>query len=203
VAGFSRTLRARLKDFTRSAERLHAVRLKADTTYRSNPATQPGERPRAGRPSRVRASDTHRDDVAGRRPARDWPSRPDKRRAGDSTAARLVETSAATSATRRNRPESAAARRGDRLRSSEHPSADTGGCPIGVSTACRRAARNVNSSGPWCKSIVAPRTARRPDGKARRLRISGIFEGGATQPAGMHRRSNADGVAPRAARARG
>src|SRR5689334_16521225 len=42
----------------------------------------------------------------------------------------------------------------------------------------------------------APRTARRPNGKARRPRISGIFERGAT-PAGMHRRSNADGVAPR------
>src|SRR5262249_54117073 len=45
----------------------------------------------------------------------------------------------------------------------------------------------------------APRTARRPHGKARRPRISGIFEGGATPPPGMHRRSNADGVAPRAA----
>src|SRR3989442_15977675 len=29
----------------------------------------------------------------------------------------------------------------------------------------------------WCKSGVAPRQARRPGGKARRLRISGIFEG--------------------------
>src|SRR5439155_20941518 len=37
---------------------------------------------------------------------------------------------------------------------------------------------------------VAPRPARRPDGKARRLRISGIFEGGATQPDGMQRRPN-------------
>ena len=35
------------------------------------------------------------------------------------------------------------------------------------------------------------RTARRLDGKARRPRISGIFERGATQPARMHRRSNA------------
>src|SRR6266540_2920691 len=52
----------------------------------------------------------------------------------------------------------------------------------------------------WCNSIVAPRTARHPAGKARRLRISGIFDGGATQSAGMHRRSNADGVAPRAAK---
>ena len=48
---------------------------------------------------------------------------------------------------------------------------------------------------------VAPRPARRPDGKARRLRISGIFEGGATQPAGMHRRPNAAGLSPRAVRA--
>ena len=31
----------------------------------------------------------------------------------------------------------------------------------------------------------APRAARRPDGKARRLKISGIFEGGATPPAGI------------------
>src|SRR6185503_2384404 len=53
---------------------------------------------------------------------------------------------------------------------------------------------------PGCKSIVAPKTARRPAGTARRPRISGIFEGGATQPAGMHRRSNAAGLAPRAAR---
>ena len=45
---------------------------------------------------------------------------------------------------------------------------------------------------------VALRPARRPDGKARRLRISGIFEGGATQPAGMHRRPNAAGLSPRA-----
>src|SRR5947209_3669020 len=58
------------------------------------------------------------------------------------------------------------------------------------------------SSSPWRKSIVAPRTARRPADKARRPRISGIFEEGATPPAGMHRRSNADGVAPRAATAR-
>ena len=43
--------------------------------------------------------------------------------------------------------------------------------------------------------------ARRPDGKARRPSIPGVCEGGATQSAGMHRRSNADGVAPRAARA--
>ena len=41
----------------------------------------------------------------------------------------------------------------------------------------------------------------RPAGKARRVRISGIFERGATQPDGMHRRSNAAGLAPRAATA--
>src|ERR1700731_4845117 len=38
----------------------------------------------------------------------------------------------------------------------------------------------------------------RPAGKARGPRIPGGFEGGATQPGGMQRRSNADGVAPRA-----
>src|SRR5687767_11643195 len=38
---------------------------------------------------------------------------------------------------------------------------------------------------------VAPRAARRPAGKARRPRISGIFEGRATPPAGMHRGPNA------------
>ena len=37
----------------------------------------------------------------------------------------------------------------------------------------------------------ASRAARRPDGKARQPRILSIFEGGATQPAGMHRRPNA------------
>src|SRR5688572_10762465 len=55
-------------------------------------------------------------------------------------------------------------------------------------------------SSPWCKSRVAPRPAMRPDGKARRPRIPGVFEGGATPPAGMQRRSNAAGLAPRAAR---
>ena len=64
--------------------------------------------------------------------------------------------------------------------------------------AIQAANENLTLNSPWCNSIVAPRTARRPAGKARRPRISGIFEGGATQPAGMHRRSNADGVAPRA-----
>jgi hypothetical protein len=40
----------------------------------------------------------------------------------------------------------------------------------------------------------------RPDGKARRVRISGIFERGATQPGGMQRRPNAAGLSPRAVR---
>jgi hypothetical protein len=38
----------------------------------------------------------------------------------------------------------------------------------------------------------------RPGGKARRPSIPGVCEEGATQPDGMQRRSNADGVAPRA-----
>src|SRR5439155_15346242 len=42
----------------------------------------------------------------------------------------------------------------------------------------------------------------RPDGKARRARIPGVFERGATQPAGMQRRPNAAGVSPRAAKQR-
>src|SRR5206468_6781523 len=46
----------------------------------------------------------------------------------------------------------------------------------------------------------APRRARRPAGKARRPRIPGVFEGGATQPAGMRRPANAAGRLPRAAR---
>src|SRR5713101_9921307 len=55
-------------------------------------------------------------------------------------------------------------------------------------------------------TLGTPGKARRPRTgapAARGLRggvaISGIFEGGATQPDGMQRRSNADGVAPRAA----
>jgi len=68
----------------------------------------------------------------------------------------------------------------------------------------------VNS--PWCNSVVAPRAALRPAGKARRPSIPGVFEGGATPPGpgsptrqprwgggGMQRRSHADGLAPRAA----
>lgn len=38
---------------------------------------------------------------------------------------------------------------------------------------------------------AAPRAVRRPAGQARRLRIPAVFEGGATPPAGMHRRPNA------------
>jgi hypothetical protein len=48
------------------------------------------------------------------------------------------------------------------------------------------------------KSGVAPRRARRPAGKARRPRIPGVFERGATQPPGMHRPSNAVRLSPRA-----
>src|SRR6266851_2540020 len=70
---------------------------------------------------------------------------------------------------------------------------------IETAQANSRTPRIARASSPWCKSIVAPRAAIRPAGKARRPRISGIFEGGATQPDGMERRSNADGVAPRAA----
>jgi 3-hydroxyisobutyrate dehydrogenase-like beta-hydroxyacid dehydrogenase len=58
------------------------------------------------------------------------------------------------------------------------------------------AAYDLNS--PWWKSGVAPRRARHPAGKARRLRIWPIFDGGATQPAGMHRPSNAVRLPPRA-----
>src|SRR5271169_1888899 len=42
----------------------------------------------------------------------------------------------------------------------------------------------------------------RPAGKARRVRIPGVFERGATQPDGMQRRPNAAGLSPRAAGAR-
>ena len=76
-----------------------------------------------------------------------------------------------------------------------------------------RPLRAPGLSSPWCHSGVAPRAAMRPvdhpsaaaalgtpAGKARRLRVSGIFEGGATQPDGMQRRPTAAGVAPRAAR---
>src|SRR5213594_516322 len=84
-------------------------------------------------------------------------------------------------------------------------------------------------SSPWGNSIVAPRAAMRPSGKARRPRtgapaarglrggvaIPGVFEGGATPPApgpptrqprwggvGMHRSSNAARLSPRAVRVR-
>jgi len=52
---------------------------------------------------------------------------------------------------------------------------------------------------PWCKCVVAPRPVMRRAGKARDARIWPIFERRATQPGGMQRRSNADGLAPRAA----
>ena len=55
------------------------------------------------------------------------------------------------------------------------------------------------ASSPWWKSRVAPRRARRPAGKARRWKIPGVFDGGATPPGGMHRSSNAAGLPPRAA----
>src|SRR5688572_14017936 len=55
------------------------------------------------------------------------------------------------------------------------------------------------TSSRWCQSRVAPRPTMRPDGKARRPRIPSVFEGGATPPVGMQRRSNAAGLAPRAA----
>src|SRR5436309_1642911 len=44
-----------------------------------------------------------------------------------------------------------------------------------------------------------PRWGPRPAGKARRPRIPGVFERGATQPAGMHRSTNAARLSPRAA----
>jgi hypothetical protein len=53
---------------------------------------------------------------------------------------------------------------------------------------------------PWCKCVVAPRPVMRPAGKARDARIWPICERRATQPGGMQRRSNADGLAPRAAK---
>src|ERR1700676_555318 len=39
----------------------------------------------------------------------------------------------------------------------------------------------------------------RPDGKARRVRIPGVFEREATPPGGMQRRPNAAGLSPRTA----
>ena len=47
---------------------------------------------------------------------------------------------------------------------------------------------------PVVKPRVAPRAARCPPDKARRGRILGIFDRGATQSGGMHRRSNAAGT---------
>ena len=54
----------------------------------------------------------------------------------------------------------------------------------------------------WWNSGVAPRRARRLADKARRPRISGIFERGATQSARMHRPSNAARLSPRAVKRR-
>src|SRR5438874_1384082 len=48
----------------------------------------------------------------------------------------------------------------------------------------------------------ASRAARRPHGKARRPRIAGLFEGGATQPGGMHRRPNATVIVKRSTKGR-
>src|SRR4249920_699130 len=59
---------------------------------------------------------------------------------------------------------------------------------------------SADPSSPWCKWRVAPRRARRRDGKARQPRIPNVFEGGATPPARMHRPANAAPLAPRAAR---
>src|SRR5450759_2790716 len=65
-----------------------------------------------------------------------------------------------------------------------------------------RARPAIETSSPWSNSSVAPRLAMRQAGKARRPRIPGVFKGGATQPAGMQRQSNAAGVSPRAAMVR-
>src|SRR5438876_11525631 len=56
-------------------------------------------------------------------------------------------------------------------------------------------------SAPWGPRRSGARTAERGPHRASCARwgaISGIFEGGATQSAGMHRRPNAAGVSPRA-----
>ena len=55
---------------------------------------------------------------------------------------------------------------------------------------------------PFRKRGDAPRAARRPAGKARRSRVSGILEEGATPPDGMHRRPNASALANWATRQR-
>jgi hypothetical protein len=59
--------------------------------------------------------------------------------------------------------------------------------------------RTASASSPWWKSGVAPRRARRLAGKARRPRIPGVLERGATPPPGMPRVSNAVRLSPRAA----
>ena len=102
------------------------------------------------------------------------------------------------------------------------PSSSPG--PGTTGSCCGKPGRSpLRASSPWQKCGVAPRAPRRPPGKARcrmtgqgrGARISGIFErraepsargarGGAprtkTPSGGMHRRSNAGGLLPRAAR---
>src|SRR5438552_7566514 len=60
----------------------------------------------------------------------------------------------------------------------------------------RRGRHGISETGPSVlsqKFVVAPRTALRPPGKARRRsRIKEIRRGGATQPGGMQRRPNAN-----------
>ena len=63
---------------------------------------------------------------------------------------------------------------------------------------CANAEARNGPGSPWGKSRVAPRPAGRPADKARGGRISGIFDRGATQSAGLRRGSNAVGFLPRA-----
>ena len=74
--------------------------------------------------------------------------------------------------------------------------------PIDVGTwhAPHDSVRSTALGGPVRNCGDAPRAARRPAGKARRPRISGIFEGGATPAGGMHRRPNATAIANGATR---
>ena len=60
--------------------------------------------------------------------------------------------------------------------------------------------RSVRPGSPCQESRVAPRPARRPADKAREGRILDILDRRATSSAGMHRRANAGGLLPRAAR---
>ena len=68
----------------------------------------------------------------------------------------------------------------------------TNGPVEGINNKLRVIARRAYQ--PVVKPRVAPRAARRPPDKARRGRILGIFDRGATQSGGMHRRSNAAGT---------